>query len=85
MAKTLNLFHQQSGNNTKIIQLDVNSLYREAIDKPEKFGLTNVTKACVSNLATCDNPNKFLFWDGIHPTTAAHRILAEAALKALSE
>lgn len=85
LAKTINLFHQESGNSTKIFQLDVNSLYREAMDKPEKFGLTNVTQGCVSNLATCDNPNKFLFWDGIHPTTAAHRILAQAALKTLSE
>lgn len=83
LTKTIDLFHQKSGNSTQIIQLDVNTLYQQAMDKPEKFGLTNVTKACVYNLANCDNPNKFLFWDGIHPTTAAHRILAEAAMKAI--
>jgi phospholipase/lecithinase/hemolysin len=32
----------------------------------------------------CANPGKFLFWDGIHPTKAGHRILAERARAALS-
>jgi phospholipase/lecithinase/hemolysin len=33
--------------------------------------------------AFCATPNKFLFWDGIHPTVAGHRILAERANAAL--
>jgi phospholipase/lecithinase/hemolysin len=28
-------------------------------------------------------PGKFLFWDGIHPTVAGHRILAQRATAAL--
>jgi phospholipase/lecithinase/hemolysin len=26
-----------------------------------------------------------LFWDGIHPTTAAHRVLGEAAFTAIQD
>jgi thermolabile hemolysin len=68
----------------KIWEVDVNSLYRDAISNPGKYGFINVTSACLSNQVTCDNPDKFLFWDGIHPTTATHKILGEAAFKTVS-
>ncbi|MBW4446850.1 MAG: SGNH/GDSL hydrolase family protein [Spirirestis rafaelensis WJT71-NPBG6] len=84
LAKSFEVLNDKLGHDTQIIELDVNSLYREAITEPAKFGFTNVTNACLNNnVAVCDNPDKFLFWDAIHPTTAGHRILAEAALKAL--
>ena len=45
-------------------------LYREAIANPAKYGLTNVRNACLSGAEVCESPKRFLFWDGIHPTTA---------------
>ena len=41
-------------------------------------GFTNTSDACgaASNAAVCPNISKALFWDGIHPTTAAHSFLA---------
>ncbi|WP_180974951.1 SGNH/GDSL hydrolase family protein [Fischerella thermalis] len=83
LANSLDLLKQKLGHDTQMIMFDVHSLYKEAIANPTKFGFTDVTKACLNNLASCDNPDKFLFWDGIHPTTVAHRILAKAALKEL--
>ncbi|WP_392408020.1 SGNH/GDSL hydrolase family protein [Chlorogloeopsis fritschii PCC 9212] len=83
LAKSLNFLNQNLDNDAQIIELDVNLLYREAITEPAKFGFTNVTSACVNNVAICKNADEFLFWDDIHPTTAAHRILGEAALKEL--
>lgn len=83
MAKSLDILKQKLGHDTQMIMLDVHSLYKEAIANPTKFGFMNVTEACLNNLANCGNPDKFLFWDGIHPTTAAHQILAKAALKEL--
>jgi outer membrane lipase/esterase len=43
---------------------------------PSAFGLANATDACgaVSG-ANCD---LYEYWDGIHPTAAAHRIIADA-------
>ncbi len=76
---------RQKFDSVEIAEVDVNLLYRDAISSPGKYGFTNVTSACLyNNNPTCDNPDKFLFWDGIHPTTATHKILGEAALKAVS-
>ncbi|MFQ4144389.1 SGNH/GDSL hydrolase family protein [Chlorogloeopsis sp. ULAP02] len=71
-----------------IITVDVNSLFNRAFTNPEEFGFTNVTDSCITKdvsvvnighstrLASC-NPNKFLFWDPIHPTTATHKLIAD--------
>ena len=72
---------------THITRLDVFRFLNEVVAAPAAFGLTDVTHACIA-LNTrahpfCATPNKFLFWDGIHPTFAAHRLLAERANAAL--
>ena len=80
---TLAALSQQPGIN--IIPVDVNSLFNRAIASKEEFGFTNVTDSCL-NLATqtiCSNPDKYLFWDAIHPTTRVHSLIAETALAAV--
>nr|WP_256091377.1 SGNH/GDSL hydrolase family protein [Nostoc sp. KVJ20] len=57
--------------------MNANSLYRDAIANPAAFGFTNVSSSCLSGSTICGNPDQFLFWDGIHPTTAAHRIIEQ--------
>lgn len=81
LSDTLNRLSQKLQPDTTIIQLDAYALYQEAIENPAKFGFTNVTSACLDG--ACSQPNQFLFWDGIHPTTAAHRILGERAISVL--
>jgi phospholipase/lecithinase/hemolysin len=84
LRRSLKVLSQQHSD-LKIATLDANTLYREAITKKAAFGFTNVTSACVSGSGTCGNPAQFLFWDSIHPTTAAHRILGEAAFEVIQE
>lgn len=62
-----------------IYDLDVSSLFASAIAQPTKYGFTNVTDACLTDTGTCSNPNQYLFWDEIHPTDAAHKIIGEVA------
>lgn len=81
--------------NIDIAQLDAFSLLNKTIANPEEFGFTNVTDSCIEPLKddgkldgtqdfkVCDNPDEYLFWDGIHPTTVAHEQLANDALLAL--
>ena len=82
LRRSLKLLNQQYSH-MQIFTLDINTLYREAIANPKAFGFTNVISACLSGTNVSSNPDRFLFWDGIHPTTAAHRIIAERAFSVL--
>jgi phospholipase/lecithinase/hemolysin len=84
LRRSLKLLSQQYSD-LQIVTLDANRLYRDAIANPAAFGFTNVISACLSGSRACGNPDQFLFWDGIHPTTAAHRILGEAAFSAIQD
>ncbi|MBE8966893.1 SGNH/GDSL hydrolase family protein [Nostocales cyanobacterium LEGE 12452] len=84
LRRSLKVLIQQDSH-LKIATLDANSLYRDAIANPAAFGFTNVTSSCLSGSTICGNPDQFLFWDGIHPTTAAHRIIGETAFSTIQE
>jgi phospholipase/lecithinase/hemolysin len=63
---------------------DADALLAAIFVSPGAFGFTNVTNACVMpNTAPfrCRRPDQYLFWDGIHPTTAAHGTIAQAVAK----
>ena len=81
LATTLDFLSQNP--NINIIPLDLNSLFGRAIAAPEEFGFTNVTDSCLSTAGVCTNPNEYLFWDPIHPTTAGHKLVGELAFRAL--
>jgi outer membrane lipase/esterase len=77
----------ESALGVEIVRVDVFRMLNEVVAAPAAFGLTDVTDPCIvlntRAHAFCATPNKFLFWDGIHPTVAGHRILAERAHAAL--
>jgi phospholipase/lecithinase/hemolysin len=64
-----------------IVPFDATSLIDDIVANPSAFGLTNVTDACVTPLSPpfhCQEPDDYLFWDGIHPTRAVHALIAVA-------
>ncbi|MBN3924370.1 SGNH/GDSL hydrolase family protein [Nostoc sp. NMS4] len=66
--------------NLNIFSVDTFSLFNQA----STLGFTNVTESCLSRLDICKpGDNKFLIWDGFHPTTAAHKVIADVALAAI--
>lgn len=73
----------EQDENINIIGLDINSPIDDAIANPADFGFTNVTDDFLtSGAASADG---FLFWDDIHPTAAAHDIVADTAVKTMTE
>jgi phospholipase/lecithinase/hemolysin len=72
-----------------IARLDVFTILDDAVADPASVGLTNVTDSCITPYvivgAICRHPNQYLFWDYIHPTTQAHRLLSEDAATVLAE
>ena len=70
----------------ELLRLDVYGKLQAIVASPEAFGLTNVTAACITpDVAPyhCKDFKDYLFWDGIHPTAAAHAIVAQEAAVAL--
>jgi phospholipase/lecithinase/hemolysin len=79
LATTVSALSQNP--NLNIISVDTYSLFNQA----SALGFTNVTDSCLSKPDIC-NPgdNKFLIWDDFHPTTAAHKVIADTALAAIN-
>ena len=50
--------------------------------QPAKYGFVNVIDPAQGNSSV--NPDQYLFWDDIHPTTAGHHQLASEANRLLS-
>jgi uncharacterized protein (TIGR03437 family) len=64
-----------------IVTLDTYTMFILATQNPSLYGYVNVTSPAqgVSNV----NPNTYLFWDMLHPTTAGHAYVAKGVYNAL--
>jgi outer membrane lipase/esterase len=72
----------------KFIRFDGNAVIAQIEATPGAFGISNALDSCLTfgviGNATCATPNKYLFWDGIHPTTTGHSFVATGVLQALA-
>ena len=87
----MNLLAQQTS--AEIFFLDVFGVFNDLLEAPANFGFTNTVDQCrgVETFlgipiaeTECANPTQFVFWDEIHPTTAAHQLLGQAAFELLT-
>ncbi len=76
-----------------IIPINAYALVNEVLANPGAFGFSNVTgTACTVSSLFCtpasyvspDANNSYFFADGVHPTGAAHRMLARAVVSTLA-
>lgn len=65
--------------NSNIIMMDLYKVGDTLAGSPGLFGLTNATDACFNGVTVCANPDSYLYWDGVHPTAAGHRLIAALA------
>ena len=66
----------------QLSELDVFSLFNQIIASPSTYSLLNVT---ASSQAVAVDPDTYLFWDDLHPTTRGHNILAAATAKLVAQ
>jgi phospholipase/lecithinase/hemolysin len=64
------------------IRLDAFAVLDEMVNTPAAYGFTNITTPCLL-APPGTSPAQFLFWDPVHPTTGAHKVLAREALEQL--
>jgi len=83
--------HANFGPALNIRIFDTYALFNDVINNPGKYGMTNTWQSCLAidldssgnylyhwpTRAECTNPNTFVFWDTLHPTTRTHRLLAD--------
>jgi phospholipase/lecithinase/hemolysin len=75
--------------NVNLTSVDINSLFDLVRGNPTRFGLKDVTNPCVIGDATniisaCSNPDDFLFFDAVHPTTKVHDLIAKGTLASIA-
>lgn len=75
----------ESSHGLAIRIVRVDDLFTEIFADPESFGFTNLVDPCLDEdlLVACPNPEASVFWDEIHPTTAAHERVAGRAYEDL--
>lgn len=63
----------------KIDLIDVNPLLTQVVNDPTSFGFKNSTGEAYnpSTGKEVKDPNKYVFWDGFHPTKLVHQLAAE--------
>ncbi len=69
--------------NINIINVDTRTVVDNIIANPSDFGFTNVTDSFLASGP--NNPDNFLFFDDVHPTTNAHNFVADEAMKSITE
>lgn len=68
------------GRHVRVFAVDTFSLFNQIVANPAAFGFANVN---ASSRGMPVDPDSYLFWDDIHPTTKGQNVLAAAALKAI--
>ncbi len=66
----------------QIFRLDVYTFFQTLVANPAYFGFAHTQGSAQGQLS--ENPDTFIFWDDLHPTSAAHFQLAAAANRVLS-
>jgi len=88
LASSLNTL-QLTLPSIEIIQFQTDDLFADILKDPAAFGFDNATDRCISPSLVITpecavDQDRYVFWDGNHPTTATHRILGTSFYNAVA-
>ena len=82
----------------KFILYDSNTFLNKISSEPSAYNITSLSNCMVSDppfsiggddnatlVSICNNPNRFFFWDGIHPTTKGHELIAKSVAAVMAK
>lgn len=75
------------GSDVKVTLFDLTSTLQTILANPQRFGFSITNQDYVDILAAGGNPGdagQYVFWDGIHPTTKTHAVLAQVLTEVLN-
>ena len=59
---------------------DLAASFADVVANPAAYGLTNIDDPCLQSVGppsvVCNDPDQYLLWDDVHPTSAVHAVLA---------
>ncbi|MBK7006032.1 MAG: SGNH/GDSL hydrolase family protein [Burkholderiales bacterium] len=84
ISQVMNMALSNSLKPKGVTTFDLYGVSTHAVNNPLDFGLGDVKNACGAVVNQCD-PATAMFWDGIHPTTYGHQLIANAMLAAVPE
>lgn len=64
---------------------DVKAISDFIMNTPELASTYQLSQSVAYGNVPCANPNEYLFWDHIHPTAVAHRVLASIVIEAINK
>lgn len=89
--KNLLMNLKQQYPDVKIMTFDVYRFLSDTRDKADEYGFKIIDKRCNPNnywtddLEICQKPKQYVFWDGVHPSATAHKILADLMFELVTE
>lgn len=72
------------GEGLRITAIDTFGLFNRVLAAPSRFGFDNTITPCIiPEVSVCTNTKGLLYFDPIHPTAAAHAVLADTFVAAV--